>query len=106
MLTTLLGQRKYLIEPDGLRFSYVYDPAGRISHLINPQGEPTTWTYDAASRVLSVRLANSTRTSYGYDKANQLLGQANLKPDGYDPIELRLYLRPGGQPHPGRRRKR
>ncbi len=71
-------QRKYLIEPEGLRFTYVFDAAGRTSFVANPQAQRATWSYDAASRVTGIHYANTTRTSYLYDNADRLLRVANL----------------------------
>ena len=53
------SQRASMNQPTGL-FTYVHDPAGRISTLINPEGQVTSWQYDAASRVTAMLMANGT----------------------------------------------
>ncbi len=76
-----IGQRRFLIEPEGGRFTTAYDDAGRIRFLVNPQNYRTTWSYDAADRVKVQYLGNSTRASYSYDDANRLLKLANIRSD-------------------------
>ena len=49
-----------MAQPTG-RFTYNFDPVGRISKLANPEGQVTTWNYDGASRVTSTLLANGVR---------------------------------------------
>ena len=68
-------------QPTGI-FTYVHDPAGRISILTNPEGQTTSWSYDAASQVKAIFLANSTQASYTYDNASQTLLLANLTTGG------------------------
>ena len=68
-------------QPTGL-FTYVHDPAGRISSLVNPENQVTSWSYDAASRVIANLLANGTRVSNTYDNANRLVLLANLTSSG------------------------
>ena len=76
-----VGQRAWMAQPTG-RFTYVYDPAGRISTLTNPENQVSSWSYDAASRVTANLLANGTQASYTYDNADRLLLLANLTSGG------------------------
>ena len=62
-----------MIQPTGGRFSYAYDPVGRITTLTNHEGQVTTWSYDAASRVTAILLANGARSTYVYDNADRVL---------------------------------
>ena len=68
-------------QPTGL-FTYIHDPAGRITTLMNPEGQVTSWLYDAASRVKATLMANGTLASNTYDNANQFLLLANLTSGG------------------------
>ena len=65
------------IEPEGARFTYVFDADGRTSYVANPQAQ-RDYSYDAASRVTGIHFANTTRASYSYDNADRLLRVANL----------------------------
>jgi len=67
-----------MVEPEGARFTYVFDADGRTSYVANPQAQRATWSYDAASRVTGIHFANTTRASYLYDNADRLLRVANL----------------------------
>ena len=64
-------------QPSGL-FTYVYDPARRISTLTNPESQVTSWLYDGASRVTANLLANGVTVPYTYDHANRILLLAYL----------------------------
>jgi YD repeat-containing protein len=39
-----------MVDPNTNRFTYAYDPAGRLTGLVNPEGDRTTFSYDAAGR--------------------------------------------------------
>src|SRR5262245_20295885 len=69
-------------EPEGGRFTYSYDDAGRIRFLVNPQNLRSTWIYDAADRVKVQYLGNDTRASYSCDDANHILKLANIRTAG------------------------
>lgn len=71
-----------MIDPDGGRFSYVYDSTGRLDSVLNPQSNRYTFGYDAANRRLWQANANGTRTSYTYDAADRMTKLENLKSDG------------------------
>ena len=72
-----VGQCATLSQPSGL-FTYVYDPARRISTLTNPESQVTSWLYDGASRVTANLLANGVTVPYTYDHANRILLLAYL----------------------------
>ena len=74
-------QRAWMAQPTG-RFTYAFDPVGRIATLVNPESQTTSWSYDAASRVTQSLLANAVVVSNTYDAGNRLLLLANLSSSG------------------------
>ena len=68
-------------QPTG-QFTYMHDPAGRLSSLTNPENQVSSWSYDAAGRVTTNILPNGTQASSTYDKADRLLLLANLTSGG------------------------
>jgi len=75
------GNRAYMIDPDGGRFTYAYDANGQLTSLINPQQERTSFVYDAIGQRTVKLLANGTRASYSYDANGNTTQVANLKSD-------------------------
>ncbi len=67
-----IGQRSYMVDPDGGRSTYTFDAAGQIEVLVNPQSQRTTWSYDAAGRARLQRLADGIKVSHTYDAASRL----------------------------------
>jgi len=76
-----IGNRAYMIDPDGGRFTYVYDANGQLTSLINPQQDRTTFAYNAVGQRTVKLLANGTRASYSYDANGNTLQVSNLKSD-------------------------
>src|SRR5205823_1661930 len=73
-----IGQRKFITEPGGGRFTSAFDANSRIVKLIDTLANRYSWTYDNANRVTVNRLGNGTRASYQYDNADQILRLANV----------------------------
>ena len=71
-----------MLDPDGGRFTYSYDSAGRTQYLVNPLSERTTYGYDAAGQTLLQLSANTTRASFTYNAAGQITQLANLNSSG------------------------
>ncbi len=70
------------VDPDGGRFTYVYDAANRLTKLSNPQGDVTTFSYDVGNRRTHQILANGVATTYVYDNADRLAQLASYTPVG------------------------
>ena len=90
-----------MTNPDGGRFSYVFDAAGRVGLLVNPQVDRTSYAYDAAGRRTLKKLSNGTRASLVYDAADRMTRLANLGPGGttlssfaytYDNVSNRMHV--------------
>lgn len=74
-----LGQRSMMFDPDGGKFSHLYDERGQIRRLMNPDFDVTSWTYDALGRPRNQYRPNITTTSWVFDDADRTTRTATIR---------------------------
>ena len=62
-----------VLEPTGLKISYVYDVLGNITEQTDNEGRTTKYEYDALSRLTKITYTNSGTVSYTYDGNGNIL---------------------------------
>jgi RHS repeat-associated protein len=61
-----------MIDPDGGRTEYTYDPLNRLTALTDPGDNAWTFTYDAGNRMTNMLMPNGITAGYQYDAAGRL----------------------------------
>lgn len=78
------GNRKTMIDNDGLTYTYTYDGNNRLISLKNGYNLTTGFEYDLGGRLTRQNNANNTYTTYHYDNAGRLDAIQNKRNAGAD----------------------